>query len=421
MTHKIDGDMHAERSNFRRSGLIGLLLLALGLGQCGAPAPKPQVAVRGVTDTEIVIGSWGPQTGPAALWGSVNRGMEAYFKMINDAGGIHGRKLRLEHRDDGYQPQRTAAIARELVEREQVFAIVGGVGTATGMAVRDYIVAQQVPWISPSSGSSHWAYPPERNIFATYPLYCDEAAILIDYAVQDLGKDKIAFFFQDDDYGKGGLSGAKLALEAKGMSLVEKVSSQVSETDLTSQVLKLQASGAQVVVAWVLPKQAQILLATAARMGYQPQWMMPSTLSDPTMMYQLTRGAWEGVIFASFGLLEEHDPQLQAYRRAARTYAPKEQWGVFFASGFLIAEPLVEALRRSGRDLTYDKFITAMESLDGFSGSGAPLNFGPGQRQGRRAVRLYACEHDGKVLMLSDWKTSKINLEEAIELLGKPP
>ncbi len=421
MTQVNDADIPAMGSRGHRGRLIGMLILALALGQCGSPAPEDEIAIRGVTDTEIVIGSWGPQTGPAALWGSVNRGMETYFRMINDAGGIHGRKLRLEHRDDGYQPQRTAAIARELVEQEQVFAIVGGVGTATGMAVRDYLVTQKVPWISPSSGSSHWAYPAERNIFATYPLYSDEAAILIDYAVEDLGKDKIAFFFQDDDYGKGGLVGAKLALEAKGMSLVEKVSSQVSETDLTSQVLKLQASGAQVVVAWVLPKQAQILLATAARMGYQPQWMMPSTLSDPTMMYQLTRGSWEGVIFASFGLLDEQDPLLKDYRRAARAYAPKEQWGVFFASGFLIAEPLVEALRRSGRDLTYEKFIAAMESLDGFAGSGAPLNFGPGQRQGRRAVRLYACEQEGKVLMLSDWKTSKIKLEEAIELLGKPP
>ncbi len=401
---------------------LWLAVLALGLGQCGTRTEQAATpGVRGVSDSEIVIGSWGPQTGPAALWGSVNRGMEVYFRMINEAGGIHGRKLRLEHRDDGYQPQRTAAIARELVEREQVFAIVGGVGTATGMAARDYLVAQEVPWVSPSSGSSHWAFPPQRTIFATYPLYSDEAAILADYAVEDLGKDKIAFFYQDDDYGKGGLSGAKLALEAKGMSLVEKVASQVADTDLTSQVLRLQASGAQVVIAWVLPKQAQILLATANRMGYQPQWMMPSTLSDPTMMYELTRGAWEGVIFASFGLLDQADPQLQAYRRAARTYAPKEHWGVFFASGFLIAEPLVEALRRCGRDLTYEKFIAAMESLDGFAGSGAPLHFGPGQRQGRRAVRLYACERDGKVLMLSDWKTSRIDTEAAIEMLGKPP
>ncbi|MDQ7053139.1 MAG: ABC transporter substrate-binding protein [candidate division KSB1 bacterium] len=108
---------------------------------------------RGVTDTEIVIGQWGPQTGPAALWGAVARGTAAYFKMINEEeGGIHGRKIRYIYRDDAYQPAKTKAVVKEMVENEGVFAFVGGVGTAPGMAVKDYLVQNKVPWVGTGFG-----------------------------------------------------------------------------------------------------------------------------------------------------------------------------------------------------------------------------------------------------------------------------
>ena len=159
-------------------------------------------AERGVTDTEIRIGQWGPQTGPAALWGAVARGTGCYFDMINDEGGIHGRKIKYFLRDDGYMPPRTKAIVKELVEDKEVFAFGGGVGSACGMAVKKYLETNKVPWVGPSAGSTHWAYPPSRYLFAVYPLYCDEGAILVDYAVNKLGKKRIAVFYQEDDYGK---------------------------------------------------------------------------------------------------------------------------------------------------------------------------------------------------------------------------
>ena len=128
-------------------------------------------AERGVTDTEIRIGQWGPQTGPAALWGAVARGTGCYFDMINAEGGIHGRKIKYFLRDDGYMPPRTKAIAKELLEDKKVFAFAGGVGTSTGMAVKKYLNKKKVPWVGPATGSTHWAYPPTKYLFAVYPLY----------------------------------------------------------------------------------------------------------------------------------------------------------------------------------------------------------------------------------------------------------
>src|SRR4030043_629099 len=137
--------------------------------------------VRGVTDTEILIGQWGPQTGPAAPWGAVARGTDLLVKIINEEGGIHGRKLKYFLRDDSYMPAKTKAIAKEFVEQIGVFAVVGGVGVATGMTARDYLMENKVPWAGPVTGGYEWISPIQRYIFAIYPLYDDEAYNLTGY------------------------------------------------------------------------------------------------------------------------------------------------------------------------------------------------------------------------------------------------
>ena len=114
---------------------------------------------RGVTDTEILVGQPGPQTGPAAAWGAIARGTGLLFKIVNEEGGIHGRKLKYFIRDDAYQPAKTKAIAKEFVDQIGVFAIMGGVGTGTGMAVRDYLMENRVLWFSPVSGAYNWIHP----------------------------------------------------------------------------------------------------------------------------------------------------------------------------------------------------------------------------------------------------------------------
>ncbi|MDQ7064802.1 MAG: ABC transporter substrate-binding protein, partial [candidate division KSB1 bacterium] len=381
--------------------VLAVFAVTLGVG-C---AKKGQ---RGVTDTEIVIGQWGPQTGPAALWGAVARGTAAYFKMINEEeGGIHGRKIRYIYRDDAYQPAKTKAVVKEMVENEGVFAFVGGVGTAPGMAVKDYLVQNKVPWVGPASGSSHWAYPPNEYIFAVYPLYFDEATIMVDYAVNTLKKTRIAMIYQNDDYGKGGLVGAKMALEKHGLDFVATATTQIMDTDLSSHILKLKEAGAEVVIMYLLPKQAAISLGTAAKLGFKPQWMTTSTLSDMSLMHNITKGLWEGVIFANFAEMPDSDhPLMKKYREAAKKYAPDERWGVFFAAGFLFAEPMVEGLKRAGKDLTVESFIEAMESIKDFKGIGPTITFGPNQRQGTRSVFLSQCVSATEAKQLTDWMTS---------------
>jgi ABC-type branched-subunit amino acid transport system substrate-binding protein len=378
------------------------------------------LAERGVTDTEIRIGQYGPQTGPAALWGAVARGSGCYFDMINAEGGIHGRKINYFLRDDGYMPPRTKAIAKELVEDKKVFAMTSGVGTATGMAVKKYLHKKRVPWVGPATGSTHWAFPPTKYLFAVYPLYIDEAAILVNYAVKKMGKKRIAFFYQNDDYGREGLAGAEYALEKLGMKLVASVSVEPLDTDLSSHCMKLKKANPDCVLMWLLPKHGAIILGTAAKMGFKPQWMTTSTLSDTPIMYKISKGLFKDVIFVTFGeLIASQRPLMIKYKEAHSKFAPKDRWGIFFYAGFIFVEPMVEGLKRCGRNLTADNFVKAMESIKDFQGIGPKINYGPSQRQGARSMFLTKVLEGAKIERLSDWMTSDVDLQDVLKRLGR--
>jgi branched-chain amino acid transport system substrate-binding protein len=361
--------------------------------------------VRGVTDTEVVIGQWGPQTGPAALWGAVGRGTAVFFELINEQGGIAGRKLKYVLRDDAYQPAKTKAIAKEFVENIGVFGIVGGVGTASGMAVRDYLMENKVPWVGPATGTIHWTKPLQRYLFGVYPLYKDEAYLLTKYAVEQMGLKKIGFFYQNDDYGKEGLEGAKEYLDQKGMQFVSAVPVEVADTDLKTHALKLKESGAEAVIMWILPKHAAIMLQTAKAAGFQPQWIATSTLSDAPMMFNITKGLWKDVVFAN--LLNWDSPLVAKYMEAQKKYAPKEQnTGIFFLAGFFFAEPMVEGLRRAGKDLNPDSFVKAMESIRNWNDwLGHNCTFTPEDHQGNRSIYIGKCGDGGKTIRMTDWLT----------------
>jgi len=377
-------------------------------------------AERGVTDTEIRVAQYGPQTGPAALWGAVGRGTACLFDMINDEGGIHGRKITYYLRDDGYMPPRTKAICKEMVEDKQIFAMASGVGTAPGMAVKSYLHGNQVPWVGPATGSSHWGYPPTKYLFAVYPLYIDEASILVNYAVKEMGMKRIAFFYQNDDYGKEGLVGAEYALGKLGMNLVASVPVEPLDTDLSSHCMKLKEANPDCVLMWVLPKHGAVILGTAAKMGFKPQWMTTSTLSDTPIMYKISKGLFQDVIFTSFGEAPDSDhPLMKKYKAAHEKFAPKDRWGIFFYAGIIFVEPLVEGLKRCGRDLTADNFVKAMESIQDFQGIGPKISYGPDQRQGTRSVFLAKCGEGGAFKRISDWMTSDVDLQDVLKKLGR--
>lgn len=376
-----------------------------------AQGPASAAELVGITDTEIHIGQWGPQTGPAAPWGSVARGTGMLFQMINNEGGIHGRKIVYHMFDDQYNPAKTVAGVKELVEKEPgVFAFASGVGTSPGLAVKDYLMERGIPWVGPAAGSLHWITPPQKYLFSLYPLYADEAKLLVRHLVEKEGKKNIAILYASDEYGENGHRGAVAEMERIGIKPAIEVPLNQADRDLKSHVLKLKESGADAVVMWVNPTHAVITLKTAAALQFAPQWATSSTLSDAPLMQTITGGLWKNIIFASFSELPDSDaPEVKKYREAFAKYAQQgERWGVFFMAGIGFVEPMVEGLRRAGRDLSREKFVEAMESIKDFKGVLGNVSFGPGIRQGQHAIFLAKTDDSGtKVTQLTSWTEVK--------------
>ncbi len=373
-------------------------------------------AEEGVTDTEIHIGQWGPQTGPAAAWGAVARGTGDYFKWINENGGIHGRKIVYHMFDDGYNPAKTKAGVKELQEGTGIFAWAAGVGTSPGLAVRDYLAQKNIPWVGPSAGSMEWVDPPQKNLFAVYPLYAGEAKALVKYAIEKMGKKRVAIAYQNDEYGKNGMRGAQAELKAHGMKSVVEVPFEVKDSDLKPHVMKLMQSKADMVLLWTSVGQAAKVVGMSKAMKFGAQFMSTSTCSDFPLMTYITKGAWEGVICATFGELPDSGfPLLVKYKKEIfDKYAPKEErWGLFYYAGILFVEPMIEGLKRAGRDLTRENFVTEMENIKGFRGVGPEVNFKPYNkndiysRQGTSQTFLVQCLAEGKAKKLTDWMDTK--------------
>jgi branched-chain amino acid transport system substrate-binding protein len=363
----------------------------------------------GFDDNEIRIGQWGPQTGPAAPWGSVARGSKLLFDVVNEEGGINGRKIKYFIRDDMYNPAQTAAVVKELVERQGIFAFVGGVGSAPGMAVKDYLAANKILWVGPSAADKDFVIPFQPYLFAVYPLYKDEGSILTKYIVDKLKMKKIGILYQNDAYGKDGLEGVKDRLNTYKMTLVAEIPVEPTEKDLASQILRLKNSGAEAVVLFVNPTIAVITLKTSATVGFKPQWVSSNTLSDYPLMFKISGGLWEGVITGAFGEIpDSKNPLMVKYREAAKRLAPEERWGTFYSAGILFADPIVEALKKAGRNLSTEAVVKALNTFKDYQTIGPKITWTEKQHQGTDSVMIQKCGPNASYIDLQDWTVNDL-------------
>ncbi len=399
----------------KKFGIISILLLTIsvlfwscgGSGSQSSSTSEESVGnTTGVTDTEILVGSFGPLTGPAALWGNIMKGMDAYFKMINEEGGINGRMIKFAMKDDAYDPSRTVPAVRELVQKDEVFAFVGGIGTAPCMSVMDYLVEENIPWVSPISGGTHWSIPLKPNVFSVLPYYIDEGVIQAKYATETLGAKKIGIIYQNDDVGLSAIVGAKSILKEKGLEFVAEVPVEPLDTDLSSHVAKLKDSGAEVVLLWTLPRQGVITVTNAKVINYNPQFIASFILSDMNLMHTLTKGAWEGVIFGTFAIppYDYDDPVIKKQKAAFEKHYPDVRWGVFPSAGFVYAVPFVEALKKMGKNVTREGLIAEMDKLKNVDlGGGLNVSFTKDNHQAIRSMYLMKCTGAETYEKLSDY------------------
>ncbi len=369
-------------------------------------APAGISQERGVTATEIVLGTTMPTSGPAAFWGvPISAAMDAWFKHLNDQGGINGRKLRLVVKDDAYLPPRAVANTRELVERDSVFALVSSLGTANVFAVRDYVVETQTIWITPLAGIDIWAgFKNKKYVFATYTSYIEEGIMLTTYAAQNLKAKSVAVFYQNDLYGQQGLLGVKRGVaKLQGMKLVAQVSYEVTDAEVTAQAQKMKESGADTVILYATPRHGALIVREMAKLGFRPTLLSGSPLADPAM-FALAGEAWNNVYLAAYFPLPGLDPKVDAVLATLSRINPalarspfNSVAGVGFIEGFL------EGLRRTGPNVTKDRVVQAMESIKNWDGEVMrAVTFGPDRHQGTNRLFMIKAE-SGKYVKLTDW------------------
>lgn len=358
-----------------------------------AGAPAVAQKVPGVTDTEILIGATTPLSGPAAAWGTTALGAEAWARYVNEQGGVHGRKIKVVLKDDGYNPARSVANVNEF--KDSVFAIVGLLGTAIGNANKDIIAEARLPTIWPYLNPEVWAKQPRekvRTVFQVYPDYTDEAEFLLQQAVKLEKARKVAVFYQNDDYGKGGLEGARRGARGLGgqVSLAE-VPYEVADRELGTHALKIKESGADAVILYSTATHGAALIKEMAKVGYRPRIFAAFPLGDRHVMFRLLGELWEGAYYDVTGAVPgepEADRVIQILLKQEPKLKGRESFAV---AGALAMIATVEGLKRAGRTLTRESFLEAMESIKNWNPDGltAPITWGRDRHHGLNAVRLH--------------------------------
>lgn len=389
------------------------LVFALVLSFTALSTVAVRAGAPGVTDTEVVIGMTTPLSGPAALWGSTALGGKAWADYVNDQGGVHGRKIKVILKDDGYNPARALANLQEM--KGKIFAVNQLLGTAVVHTCRDFFAENKVPLINAYGNTRMWRdYPKERlrYVFIAYPDYEDEAEFLTQWAFKNLGSRKFAIFYQNDDYGKLGWSGAaKAIMNLQGRAqLAAAVPYEVTERALAAHALKLKESGADTLLIYPTPTHGALILKETAKIGYRPKVVTSFPLGDP-IMFKVAGPLWEGVYPASVGHsgIPGFDPAADRAFGIVKKYNPKlAKTGFFGLFGAVSMMHLVEGLKRAGRDLTVEKMIRAMESIKNWrpEGLGAPVTYGPTRHHGINSSRLTKAEK-GKLVPITDYVLHK--------------
>jgi len=326
----------------------------------------------GVTDSEIKIGSTNPYSGPASAYGTIGRAEAAYFTMINDQGGINGRKINFISLDDGYSPPRTVEQIRKLVEVEQVLLLAGTLGTPTNTAIHKYVNAKKVPHIFVNTGAVKWGDPKNFPWSMGFNLnYGAEGDIYANYLLKNKPDAKIGILYQNDDYGKDYVKGLKDGLGDKAKKMiVAEVSYEVTDPTVDSQIVTLQASGADTFYNVTTPKFAAQAIRKAYDIGWRPLHILNNVSASVGAV--LTPAGLDksvGLITALY-LVDPADPQFQndpafkEYQAWFEKYYPQgDIRDVFNVSGYLIARGVVQVLKACGDDLSRENVMKQMTSI----------------------------------------------------------
>jgi branched-chain amino acid transport system substrate-binding protein len=348
------------------------------IAMLGRLAPTAEAAEKkygpGVSDSEIKIGQTMPYSGPVSAAGTFGLVEVAYFKMLNSRGGVNGRKITLVSLDDGYSPPKTVEQTRKLVEDEQVLAIFGSLGTPTNSAVQKYLNLKQVPQLFISTGASKWGDPEHFPwTMAWQPTYPTEARAYAVYTLKHVAEPKVGILYQNDDFGRDYLKGFKAGLgDASAKLIVKEVSYETTDPTVDSQIVTLQASGANVFLNGSTQKFAAQAIRKVYDIGWKPvQFVTSIGASIGTVLKPAGVERAKGIISARY-LKDATDPTwkndrgMQEFLAFMQEYLPSIDTSDAGASGgYSIATTFAQVLRQCGDDLSRENLMRQAANIKG--------------------------------------------------------
>jgi ABC-type branched-subunit amino acid transport system substrate-binding protein len=348
-------------------------LAVLAASSSGALAQKKYDT--GATDTEIKIGNIMPYSGPASAYGVIGKTEAAYFKMINDAGGINGRKINFISYDDGYSPPKTVEQARKLVEDDEVLLIFNALGTPPNSAIHKYMNSKKVPQLFVATGATKWNDP--RNFPWTMgwqPSYQSEARIYAKYLLKEKPDGKIAVLYQNDDYGKDYLKGLKDGLGARAASMIiAEESFETTEPTIDNHIVKMKSSGADVFVDIATPKFAAQAIKKVAEIEWKPLHILNNVSASVGGVIKPAGFENSQNIISAAYLKDASDPQWNNdpgmkgfYAFMQKDFPEGDKLDGSTVVGYGASQTLVQVLKQCGDNLTRENIMKQAANLRDF-------------------------------------------------------
>ena len=370
--------------------------IVLTLSLLALPAAAQQQP--GVTADKIVLGQAAVYTGPAAQLGiQMRNGIKTYFDFVNEKGGVNGRKLELVSEDDGYDPAKAPAASQALIDKHKVFALLGYVGTPTGVAHLKVTTAAKVPLVGMFTGAEVLREPMNRYVFHVRASYYDETDKIVEQVVSTGGR-KISVFYQDDAYGEAGRKGTEIALAKRNMKIHSTGTVERNTLKVEKAVETISASAPDAVVmvgayAACAEYIRQMKKAGSASQFYNVSFVGSKALSDALGSEGVGVAISQVVPFPwATGV-----PVVKEYQALAKK-AGFGDYNFSAMEGFLVAKVMVEGLRRTGKNLTREGFVDAMEKMQDVDVGGFFVTYSPKSHTGSKFVDLTIIGRDGKFL-----------------------
>jgi len=370
-----------------------LALAGTALALVAGPA-----APQGVTPTTVTVGQSAAFTGPAAELGKDMRaGIQAYFDQVNRAGGVNGRKLVLKSLDDAYEPARAAENTKKLIQ-EDVFALLGYVGTPTSEAAKPIFTEARVPFVGAFTGAELLRAPFNKYIFNVRASYFAETDAIVEL-VKKMDLQRIAVFYQNDSYGKAGLTGVERAMAARNMKIAALGTVERNSVDVAAAVKEISSKDPQAVVMISAYKSCAAFIKAMKKAGSNPQFMNVSFVGSKALAAELgAEGRGVGISQVVPFPWNVATPIVKDYQRSLAASDAKAETGFGNLEGYIAARVFVEGLRRAGANPTRESFISAMETLRDYDIGGYYVTYTPTDHNGSKYVELTVIGKDGRFL-----------------------